>query len=57
MSKDWRSGSSTSIAGFIGVLTAHNHHGESTYQNLMGGNVQDRDSNCCQSSTDCSDEA
>src|SRR5215472_7971046 len=38
MSKDWRNGSSTSIAGFIGVLTAHNHHGESTYQNLTGGN-------------------
>jgi len=30
--------SSTSIAGFIGVLTAHNHHDESTYQNLTGGN-------------------
>ena len=38
MSKDWRNGFWTSIAGFIGVLTAHNHHGESIYQNLMGGN-------------------
>jgi RNA-directed DNA polymerase len=30
MNKDWRDESRTSTDEFIGVLTAHNHHGEST---------------------------
>jgi hypothetical protein len=39
MNKDWRIELKICMDEFIGVLTAHSHHDESTYRNQMRGNV------------------